>query len=95
MGEPQTAIDKERLKDQIGDVFYQYFNPIRAFFRYMFGPKHYRLKFMYDNGMTAARADETFTAYHDREARRKAKEIAGGNSWAPTLEQYRKIKLPD
>lgn len=95
MGEPQTVIDKKWLENQIGDVPYVYFDPICAFLRYMFGPKHYRLKFMYNNGMTAARADETFTACNDREARRKAKEIAGENSWAPTLVQYREIKLPD
>ena len=95
MGEPQAVIDKKWFKDQIGDAVYQYFDPIRAFLRYVFGPKHYRLKFMYGNGMTAARADKTFTAHNDREARRKAKEIAGENSWAPTLVQYREIKLPD
>ena len=95
MGEHQTVIDKQWLKDQIGDAIYQYFDPIRTFFRYLFGPKHYRLKLMYDNGMTAARADETFTAHNDREAKRVAKEIAGENSWAPTLVQYREIKLAD
>ncbi len=94
MSEPLTAIDKKWFKDQVGDAFYQYFDPIRTLFRYLFGPKHYRLKFMYDNGMTSARADETFAARNDREARRKAKEIAGENSWSLTLEQYRKIELP-
>lgn len=95
MGESQTVIDMKWLKDQIGDAIYQYFDPIRAFSGYLFAPKRYRLKFMYDNGMTTARTDETFTAHNDREARRKAKEIAGENSWAPTLVQYRETKLPD
>lgn len=93
MGEPRTVLDKMWLKNEIGDAVYQYFDPIGAFLRYLFGPRRYRVKFNYDVGMSTAFGDKTFTARNDREARRKAKNIAGENSTILSLELYRVIKV--
>lgn len=77
------------LKEQAGDAIYQYFEPIRALFRY-FLLRHYRVSYTY-MGMTLMRDSKTFTAWHDREARRKARSIAGSNTF--DLEMYRPLKL--
>ncbi|HWU24553.1 MAG TPA: hypothetical protein VN086_02265 [Candidatus Paceibacterota bacterium] len=70
------------------DGFYGYFEPVRTIFRGLF-LRHYRVRWIYDGGMTLLRGEETFTASHDREARRKAREIAGCDDFK--LEMYRPI----
>lgn len=93
MNAQNVAIDKKWLLDQFIDGMYSFFSPLRATWRYLFGAKRYRVTYQLDNGMSFAQKSETFTADHDRAARRRAKEIAGETAFSISLERYREIKV--
>jgi hypothetical protein len=94
MNSQQIRAAGQWLWNDICDWVYGLRDPFRAYWRRLSkGGEKYRISFMYENGMTAARTDKTFTAYNDRAALRKAKEIAGKESWALKLELYREVEI--
>src|SRR5207244_1537635 len=87
MNKLQLRAAGEWLWNDVQDWLYGLLDPFRAYARRIFkGGEKYRISFMYDNGMTAAQTSKTFTAYNDRAALRKAKEVAGDDAWALKLE---------
>lgn len=77
------------FKDQVGDALYSYAEPIRGALRSLV-ERRYRVTYRFDGGMSMMKATDTFTAWNDREARRKAREIAGTDRFE--LELYRPVK---
>lgn len=53
--------------------------------------RNYRVSWLRDGGMTMLDATETFQAINDKEAMKKAREIAGKTTTLK-LEQFREIK---
>lgn len=77
--------------DIIGDTIYQYFDVLRAGFRYVFAEKRYRVTYDAHNGYPSLQHyAEEFTADNDRIARRHARVFAQGKPFK--LEQIRVIK---
>ena len=77
------------IRDIFLDTFYGYFEPVRNFARSL-ATHHYRVR--YSNPvMKGLRHSETFTAMHDREARRLAQKIVGPVRRFE-IEQYRPVK---
>jgi DNA-dependent RNA polymerase auxiliary subunit epsilon len=77
------------VTEDVIDNFLNFFEPVRAFSRSLIGPQVYRVTYLENNGMTLSRGEETFTAYHDREARRKARKIAKSDTFQ--LETFRTV----
>ncbi len=74
-----------------GDAFYQFFDPFRALFRYIFQEKKYRVVFVKPDGTGITNGAVDFTAENDHQARREARKIAGGGLFE--IETYRMERI--